>query len=438
MSGFGGGGFALIRTANMRPKILDFFCQTPFHRKDISELDFESVEVQFSETSEEFHVGKGAVAVPGMVRGIFELHDRLGTVPLKILAEPAIELARNGAEVDWFQAYDFQLLEVIFKRSADAQSIFYDNGKRLVEGSTIRNSLFAELLHEVVNDGARAFYESEVAEAIADDFTAGGLLTAADFKYYTAQWRDALQLQCQGFNVFTNPRPGRGGVIIAETLRALDQSGKNVPVFGSDVYTQWMLQGLKTGARSAEEHYTKWGSTTHVSTADNIGNAVSVSVSNGEGSGYFAPGTGIQLNNMLGEAALFPNGFHSWQPNTRVQSLMSPTVLEQVNGDAIIALGTGGAGRIPVALSQVISHLIFDRASIHSAINRGRVYVHGDTLEMEPGLKTPESLADPVNHCNQWSQNDMFFGGVHAAAIENGGLQSVGDVRRNGAVATWN
>ena len=108
------------------------------------------------------------------------------------------------------------------------------------------------------------------------------------------------------------------------------------------------------------EHNKKWGSTTHFNVLDEHGNAASISSSNGEGCGHFVPETNIQLNNMLGEAALFPSGFHSWDPGVRISSMMSPTLVLDDQKQVKVVMGTGGAGRIPSAIMQVL-HLLLDR-----------------------------------------------------------------------------
>ena len=434
MSGFGGGGFAIVRTRD-QVQVLDFFCQTPARIQNIDALDFVPVEVNFSETTEVFHVGKGAVAVPGMVDGIFALLDRYGTLPVEVLAQPAINLAKSGADVDWFQEYDFQLLESIFSRGPDSAGIFYRDGSLLKQGDIIRNPVFAQYLEAVVADGPELFYQGETARAIAEQNVDGGMLTRADLKAYSANWRTPLTVDCQMFKIHTNPAPGRGGIMIGKTLRELALAEKPAPVFGSGEYTRNMLEAILSGTTQSGSDYAKWGSTTHISTVDSVGNAVSVSVSNGEGSGCFIPNTGIQMNNMLGEAALFPNGLHSWHPDSRVQSLMSPTVMESNN--QLIALGTGGAGRIPSAISQVIYHLAIDGTEIDEAIQRGRIFSHGNTLEIEPGIESPSELPIPLSKVNRWARNDMFFGGVHVAAMIDGLPGSHGDARRNGAVADF-
>jgi gamma-glutamyltranspeptidase / glutathione hydrolase len=189
--------------------------------------------------------------------------------------------------------------------------------------------------------------------------------------------------------------------------------------------------------RSHLQQLNKWGSTTHVSTIDAEGNAASVTTSNGEGSAYMIPGTGIMMNNMLGESDLNPTGFHQWEVNQRLSSMMSPTILLQQQTSAIV-LGSGGSNRIRTAIFQVLSNLIDFHMSIEEAVTAPRVHWEAGLLNIEP----PYDLAaashpnlQELTQCLLWQQQSMFFGGVHAVVREvDQHLSGAGDPRRGGAV----
>jgi gamma-glutamyltranspeptidase/glutathione hydrolase len=171
--------------------------------------------------------------------------------------------------------------------------------------------------------------------------------------------------------------------------------------------------------------------TTHVSVADKEGNCASMTCSNGEGSGYIAPGTGIMLNNMMGEDDLHPNGFHSSPPGERVFSMMSPSLL--LNGEKVeLVLGSGGSKRIRTAISQVITQVVdFDR-SLQDAVDEPRLYLDEDCLQIEPGYKQASiDFVEKLLPVNVWPQKDVYFGGVHAVIP---GVEGAGDLRRGGSV----
>jgi gamma-glutamyltranspeptidase/glutathione hydrolase len=173
--------------------------------------------------------------------------------------------------------------------------------------------------------------------------------------------------------------------------------------------------------------------TTHVSVADRSGNCAGMTCSNGEGAGYFAPGTGVMLNNMMGEDDLHPQGFHAGQPGERVFSMMSPSLLLQ-EGHVRLVLGSGGSKRIRTAVSQVLSQVVDFNRSLQQAVDAPRLYLDEDCLQLEPGF-AEEAVAAVKNELpvNLWPQKDVYFGGVHAVIP---GVEGAGDPRRGGSVVT--
>ena len=117
--------------------------------------------------------------------------------------------------------------------------------------------------------------------------------------------------------------------------------------------------------------------TTHVSVADEFGNLASLTTSNGEGSAYVLPGTGIMMNNMLGEEDLNPGGFHRWTEDTRLASMMCPTVARLADGSQV-ALGTGGSNRIRSAVLQVLVNLFEFDLPLEQAVMAPRLHLEGE------------------------------------------------------------
>jgi gamma-glutamyltranspeptidase/glutathione hydrolase len=176
----------------------------------------------------------------------------------------------------------------------------------------------------------------------------------------------------------------------------------------------------------------KWGSTTHISAVDAEGNAASLTSSNGEGCGTILAGTGIHLNNMLGEADLNPLGFHRWSPNQRQSSMMAPSLLLQP--EQLVVLGSGGSNRIRTAILQVALRAALGQ-DLREAVLAPRLHWEAGRLDWEPGWETGAiaQAAQPGETLQAWQALNMFFGGVHAVALTQGQLSGVGDPRRNGA-----
>jgi gamma-glutamyltranspeptidase/glutathione hydrolase len=163
--------------------------------------------------------------------------------------------------------------------------------------------------------------------------------------------------------------------------------------------------------------------------ADSAGNAASMTLSNGEGSGYIAPGTGIMLNNMLGEDDLHPDGFHASPSGMRVSSMMSPTLV--LNGDRVdLIVGSGGSKRIRTALAQVIDAVVGHGMDVKAAVEAPRLHWDGESMQAEPGF-APDALAalERTWRVNRWAERNLYFGGVQAVDPRGAGT---GDPRRGG------
>jgi gamma-glutamyltranspeptidase/glutathione hydrolase len=467
LASLGGGGFLLAHTANRQNILFDFFTQTPL-QKNTSSVDFYPVGVDFGTVVQEFHVGLGSMAVPGVPAGLFHVHQRLGRLPLKAIAEPAIQFARDGVELLDFQAFCFKILEPILMAAPEMRAICAIDDMLMQAGAWTRNPKQAEAIAHLVEAGSRAFYEGEIAQRIAKDCAElGGYLTLEDFRNYQVIERQPLKTTYRGTTLLTNPPPSSGGALIAFSMGLMSELDFGAMGFGSltqvrslaevmrltnharsdgydshlnapDVVEQFLSAEHLQAYRQKFSDVNKWGSTTHISVLDGEGNAASVTVSNGEGSSYMIPGTGIMMNNMLGEADLHPGGFHQWQENVRISSMMSPTIVLNQHRLQIV-LGSGGSNRIRTAILQVISNILDHQMSVETAVNSPRIHWENGVMNLEPGFANLaiDRTQFPFNKkLVQWEQESLFFGGVHTVfAAADGSLSGAGDRRRRGTVA---
>jgi gamma-glutamyltranspeptidase/glutathione hydrolase len=140
------------------------------------------------------------------------------------------------------------------------------------------------------------------------------------------------------------------------------------------------------------------------------------------------------LNNMLGEEDINPHGFHQWPLNTRMSSMMAPTlVLDPEVG--ITALGSGGSNRIRTAILQVLLNSVVFRMALEDAVTAPRIHVEGEKLSIEHGYSEAEvdALGEDFPDMDRWGERNMFFGGVHAVRrAPNGEFEGAGDIRRGG------
>ncbi|MDQ6841769.1 MAG: gamma-glutamyltransferase, partial [Actinomycetota bacterium] len=252
--------------------------------------------------------------------------------------------------------------------------------------------------------------------------------------------RVPLRIGYRGRDVVTNPPPSAGGLLIARALALLDaapgrpsvQQIVEVMQQTQRERTPEFLEGLADPEYVAGFTSSKLGSTTHIAALDRDGWACSVTCSNGSASGVVVPGTGIHLNNMLGEQDLNPLGFHRHPPGRRLPSMMAPTVVLS-HGEAELAVGSAGSNRIRSAILQTIIRAIDDGLAAQAAVDAPRVHLEDDVIYAEPGIDL-EGLRVSGHELGRFRELNLFFGGVQAVARDaRGGFSGGGDPRRGGA-----
>lgn len=483
LTSLAGGGFLLARPAGAEPEVFDFFVQTPQIQRPEREIDFHPVVVDFGTAVQEFHVGLGAAAVPGVAAGLLEAHAALGVLPLREVVAPAIALARDGVLVTPYQAHISTVLRGILDVSPAAMSLVapgdepQDNAvtggaekhaeRPAVAGERVFHPALADSFDALVDEGRRWFYEGEPAQRLVRDcHDAGGQLTAADLRAYEVVRRRPVHCRAFGGDFWFNPPPSPGGSLVAFSLALLETLdleplGWNAPESRVAVAKAMAAANhlrAATGFENLDEALAdQWLSaasleewralalpsnlfsrgTTHLSVVDEHGNLASLTSSNGEGCGYLVPGTGIMMNNMLGEEDLNPQGFHRWAPGTRLASMMCPTLAKLADGSEV-ALGTGGSNRIRGAVLQVLLNLCAFRLNVADAVAAPRMHLEGERLSVEAGLDEAAMAALRAQwpDVEYWPEPSLFFGGVHAAErLAGGGFRGAGDRRRGGAVA---
>jgi len=172
-----------------------------------------------------------------------------------------------------------------------------------------------------------------------------------------------------------------------------------------------------------------WGNTTHISVFDSEGNGVSVTTTNGEGSGVVIPGTGVMLNNMLGEEDLNPLGFFKWPPYVRLPSMMSPTAV--FRGERpLILLGSAGSNRIRSAIVQTALNSLLFGMSPAESVGAPRLHYENGEVFLEPGF-LEETISEVRRHYRTtlFKEKSLFFGGVQLVTSE---FEGAGDPRRGG------
>jgi gamma-glutamyltranspeptidase/glutathione hydrolase len=481
LTGLGAGGYMLVAGGGEEPVLLDFFVQAPTRAGDGSEAELHAIDVSFGDAVQVFHIGPASCGVYGTPRGVCEAMARWGTVPLEDLAAPAAQLAREGVVLNAGQAYIAKILAELLTSTPECAALWSPAGHILREGELLRNPELGDALERLGAEGAEPFYRGDVAAAVCDWLRArGGSLTRADLAGYSAIEREPVRIGYRDREVLTNPPPSAGGTLLAYALALLDR-GPAPPslrgVVGAMAAAQAertprFLEGLAEEGFAARFLATRLGAagpprdgqsshlgaTTHISVLDGAGRACSVTCSNGEGSGVVAPGTGMHLNNMMGEQDLNPLGFHRHPAGRRMPSMMAPTVVMRDGsvGEVELVLGSAGSNRIRSALLQTIVGVVDHGMSARDAVDAPRVHFEDGVVYAEPGIPLEElrglgtatgGEADPAGEGAALTDGDarvvrfgslnLFFGGVQAVQRRPGeSLTGAGDPRRGGVAVS--
>lgn len=284
-------------------------------------------------------------------------------------------------------------------------------------------------------------------------------MTLDDLKAYQVIERNPIRIRYRDREIITNPPLSTGGILLALALHLLERinlpsmprdsisvlvplveamkemasfnpliNGIPLPYPFEDPVMAGLIESFRKNA--AEKTVTATQGTTHISIIDREGNAASMTTSNGSGSGCFIPGTGIMLNNMMGEDDLHPDGFFSSPPGQRVSSMMIPAMVMK-DGKVDFVLGSGGSKRIKTAMLQVLINLIDFNLPLKEAVVKPRVHYEDGGVQAEPDIDS--RLLDVLRKLydvNTWNQKNMYFGGVHCV---NNRMEGWGDSRRGGS-----
>jgi gamma-glutamyltranspeptidase / glutathione hydrolase len=398
LTGPGGGGFMLVHHG-AGTVVFDAFVAVPL---TVVESELFALAVDFDgDTQQVFHTGAGAVGVPGTALGLEAAHRRFGSLDWADLAAPAVAAAREGVELTPAQGYLHRILDGLLRHSPEGDTMY--GGRLLLAGERLVLGDLAATIERIALAGARVLYEGEIAQAIASHVP----VSLDDLAAYEVIERDPVSVTYRGREFRSNPPPSSGGRLIALGLESLGD--------GFDiVHAMEVMEAARVPAA---------GGTTHISVVDAHGNAASLSCSLGSGSGVVVPGTGIHLNNMLGEADLKGSA----QPGERLTSMMAPSVVLD-GGRPRLVVGSAGSERLRGAILQVVASVIGRGMGVEEAVDAPRVHLDAGVVHVEPGIELErEGLV-------RFSRQNLFFGGVSAVEVGEGGeLAAAGDPRRGGA-----
>ena len=468
-----GGGFLMVRPAGGAPRLVDAF--TAIAGRDLPAgrrlAEVERVLVPFDEkTTQEFHIGAAACAVPGVLAGLHAVHRRYGSMPWHELLLPAAEAADRGVGSSGGQYAVLVAIREILRHTPEVSDVFWPGGALVGEGAPIRQPDLAATIDRLA-DRPGDLYTGELARAmVAHQHETGGSLTTADLAAYRPVWRRPLLVPYGRHVIATNPPPSSGGVLIghmlsvlegvpgarppgrARTLRAYAETMRAAARMRTATFTRLLYRGglarhmlapetveagraavtvALAGQPSPMLAVPSDAGTTHISAVDRHGNACAFTASNGSHSGVVVPGTGLHLNNMMGEEDLAA-GRHM-PPGSRLTSMQAPSMATS-GGNLELVIGSSGSNRLRSAIMQVAINVLDHRMPAREAVDHPRVHVEGDRLDCEGGLDEGELevLERWGERLNRFESLNLYFGGTNVVSVRDGRTEAAGDPRRDG------
>ena len=463
MASLGGSAFLMVRRPGRTAELIDGGDMAPdvAGRQPPGQDAFRSVHLPYGDGIEVM-AGHASVGVPGMLAAVELAWKRHGTLPWSEIVAPALELARQPIPLgrttaDWLGLAG----RLLFFEQPESRGCFFRDGDRpLREGELFQIPDLAQSFEAISEQGAAALYCGDLGILFAREIVDhGGLVSRRDLANYQALVRKPLTARSAGFNLALNPAPAVGGAAVGMLIHLLEsewrrcsrdaerarlwaqvqsclvrlRTGGSLPSECQDAAVRRFLEGthLARHARALQSPHT-----THLSVASEDGWLVSVTMSNGYGSGITIPGTGIPCNNSLGEPELNPHGYHSAPAASRLISNMAPTVAWHSDGRCL-AIGSPGASRITTSIAQVWARYAFEGAGFEKAVTAPRLHVEsfedGIRAQCEPGIDT--SLLTAEFTVRSFDRPDMYFGAVKLAGIDaQGRVHAVADERRHGGV----
>ncbi len=458
----GSGGFITVWPADGDPVVIDAYAEMPGRGLPAERFGKGGREVVLTYGGRTATiVGYGSVATPGAFAGLSLAWDRYGDIAWEELFHPAIAAVEQGFPLSSAAAeYLGHSHQLVFGWDPDSYAVLHhDNGRHLSAGDMVLIPHLADTLRQLAEEGIETLYGGDLGQLIAKTVEEqDGILTLRDLAEYRAVVRKPITVAIDDWTIATNAPPAVGGATMAAMLLLMGIKGFDhwdapdvarlvevqdaVRSFRKDRLDELHDRGaeaerlLELAAMGDMKGMLASPSTSHTSTVDSDGLGCSITVSAGYGSGAMVPGTGMWLNNSLGEVELHTGGFHGVEPGVRLVSNMAPTVARSRHG-AVLAIGSPGASRITTAVSSVLVNFMHLGMSLSDSVEHARlhteIYDGTPTVSYEPGIDVGDVEGFDMR---RFPDISMYFGGVQAALWDPlAGFFEMADPRRAGGVA---
>ena len=418
----GGGGFMVYRKDNGKTGALDYRERAPINSSINMYLDQNSNIIEGLSV-----IGGLSIGVPGTIAGIFEAHEKFGSLSIEEIISPVIDLAKNGVIVTENQLNRINENRKYFQ-FINKSEILFDNDFKI--NDTIKNLKLAATLEKIMINGKDEFYKGETAKKLVKFINEnGGIITMEDLEVYEAVWRDPIVFNYDDLKIISMSPPSSGGVCINQILKMIEPFNLKSYGHNSTDYIKLLVEAERRSfadrshflgdpdfisipterltstdylnnrmkdfsfKKPTDSNDIGYGNidiyesneTTHYSIVDQFGNAIAVTTTlNGTfGSKLFSNELGFFLNNEMDDFSSkpgYPNMYgliggeaNKIEPKKRMLSSMTPTIVEK-EGDLYMTLGTPGGSTIITSVIQTILNVHEFEMTMNEAVNSPRFH----------------------------------------------------------------
>ncbi len=484
----GGGGFLVYRDNQGFSTTLDFREKAPLAASPNMYLDKNKKVIENMSL-----VGHSSVGVPGTVDGMVKLHDKYGSLPWEDLIQPAIDVAVNGFVLTKKEAKNLNYFNAKKCVSFIDDNPYYAEFHK--EGDTLHLIELAQTLTQIKKFKRDGFYGGIVAANLIKEINDnGGIITTDDLKSYNSVWRSPIESYYKNYKVISMGPPSSGGILLSQMLKMVEHfpikeygfnSARSIHVLAEierrafsdrskhlgdpdfyNVLTDQLLDSIYLDNRirdidlnnATKSSFINPGlfinesdETTHFSIVDNQGNAAAVTTTlNGSyGSGVIVKGSGFILNNEMDDFSIqpgYPNLYgliggiaNAIEPEKRMLSSMTPTILEK-DDQLYMVVGSPGGSTIITAVLQTILNVVEFDMNIDSAVNVARFHHQWlpDQIKVEKNLYDDSLLINDLIRLGHRIKNAGLMNRVDAILINNGTIYGGADKRGDDFAAFLN
>lgn len=439
-SGIGGGGGMLIHNPSSNDfKFYDY--------KDVAPL---------SQSTKKSNVG-----VPGFVAGMEKVLQDYGTMDFEKLIQPSIDLAQNGFTVD----EDLEKVINVYSATLMNNSAYVKGGQLIKKGDKLVQEDLAKTLEYIKSNGAKGFYE----DVIADNISEKSILTTGDMKSYKVDVVEPVYGEFNGYSIVSAPAPF-SGITLIQTMELIEQFGESKDLNDVNNYLDALnaatdLSTYERIKKISDPNYSKVDyksmtskdyiksllkmgdvqyeddeeseSTTHFSIIDKDGMVVSSTNTLGHFYGSETLVDGFYLNGTMSNFG--KKGINKYLPGKKPRTFTSPTIITK-GDDFTLAIGTPGGNRIIKVLAPILVDKLYFNKDLQESINKNRVTFYSKDTILAEDNESREPIID-VSYSKYpviKSADNMYFGSVQAAGIENGKYVGASDIRRPGRASISN